>query len=228
MENSHIVARFDKDLNRIRAQILEMGDLVLAQIGAATAALDRFDATEVARLIATDRRINGMHKNVHTSAERLIALRQPVALDLRQALSPIAIAAELERIGDHAKTCAKRARELAGGANDPEAMRIIRDMSGRAQTMLGDALAAYRDSDIELAADIRSRDKDVDRLNKILFDVVLKSIARTPDKAAPLIHLILLSRNFERVGDHVVNMARHVHQIVTGQDLKASEQANDT
>ncbi len=222
MENAHIVGRFDRDLNKIKDRILEMGNLVISQINQATEVMQNTDAAKVDRLVATDRQINGMNKDIHRRAERLIALRQPMALDLRQALSPINIAAELERIGDHAKSTAKRSHKLAAPPKDQEAMQITCQMSGLVQTMLADILVAYTNSDIEMAAKVRARDLDVDRLNKAAFAAGLRGISQDPAKAETFVHLILLARNFERVGDHTVNIARHVHQIVTGEDLKAS------
>jgi len=226
MENAHIVGRFDRDLNNIKARILEMGDLVISQIKDATGALQNTDTAKVDRLVATDRQINGMNKDIHTRAERLIALRQPMALDLRQALSPINIAAELERIGDHAKSTAKRSYKLADAPKDQETLQIVRQMSAMVQAMLTDILVAYNNSDIELAAKVRALDLEVDKLNKAAFAAALRGIFEDPQMAEIFVHLILLARNFERVGDHVVNIARHVHQIVTGEDLKASDQRN--
>ncbi len=223
MENVHIVTRFDKDLDRIKSRILEMGELVQAQIAQATALLQDFDAPTADLLIARDRKVNGMNKTIHSRAERLIALRQPVALDLRAALSPINIAFELERIGDHAKSCAKSARKLANAPSDNDAMLIVLNMSALVQAMLTDVLRAYRNSDIDLAADVRARDKQVDQQNKDLFELGLAAIASAPENAEAFVIIILLARNFERVGDHIVNIARHVHQIVTGEDLKASD-----
>lgn len=223
MENSHIVARFDKDMDRLRKRILEMGVLVESQIEDATNALDVFDAAKVDHLVATDLIINGMHKEIHTLAERVIALRQPVALDLRQALLPIHIAQQLERIGDHAKSTAKRARKIADVPQDQALMPVIQDMSRQVQSMLVDVLRAYADGDIDLAAEIRARDPLVDTLNKGLFKAAIQEIADHPDTAEASVHTILLARGFERVGDHIVNIARHVHQIATGEDLKASQ-----
>ncbi len=222
MKNAHIVARFDEDLSKIKTRILEMGKLVISQIKDASAALESFDASEVDRLIATDRRINGMNKDIHNRAERLIALRQPVALDLRQSILPINMAGELERIGDHAKSTAKLARKLSDVDSGEQVMALVQEMSVLLQTMLAQALIAYSHSDIKLAAEVREADKEVDRLNKAVFAAALQAIGQSPSDAETLVRLILLARNFERGGDHVVNMARHVHQIVTGEDLKAS------
>ena len=223
MENSHIVSRYDKNLGRIQSGILDMGDLVISQLSQATDALVTFEADTADQLIATDRTINGMYKDIYTRAERLIALRQPMALDLRQALTPINIASNLERIGDHAKSTAKRARLLAGQAPDPALLAVIHQMSSTGQVMLSDVLRAYDDSDTDLAADIRARDLEVDQLNKGIFAAAVAGIEKSPDQAETYIHIILLARGFERVGDHVVNIARDVHQIVTGEDLKAAD-----
>ncbi|MFT4961954.1 MAG: phosphate transport system protein [Paracoccaceae bacterium] len=223
MENAHIVTRFDKDLDRIKSLILDMGNLVLDQLDQATGLLQDFDGPVAERLIARDRKVNGMNKTIHNRAERLIALRQPVALDLRAALSPINIAFELERIGDHAKSCAKSARKLAHSPTDNAAMQIVLEMSASVQAMLTDAMIAYESSDTDLAADVRARDKQVDQKNKAMFELGLKFIAADPGDAEVFVNKILLARNFERVGDHIVNIARHVHQIVTGEDLKASD-----
>ncbi len=222
MESEHIVGRFDKDLTKIKNDILKMGALVNAQIKGATDALMELDTAEVDRLVATDRKINGMAKKVHNRAERLIALRQPMALDLREALLAIKIAGELERIGDHAKSTAKRVRKLSDNANAGAVLNSVGEMSAKVQAMLTDVLLAYRDSNIELAAEIRDRDPEVDDLNKSIFAGAITAIGENSADAETLVHVIILARNFERVGDHVVNMSRQVHHIVTGKDLKAS------
>lgn len=223
MENSHIVSRYDKKIERIKSSILDMGDLVISQLDQATDALFHFDATAVDQLIATDRTINGMHKDIYSRAERLIALRQPVALDLRKVLSPINIAGELERIGDHAKSTAKRARVLSAQKPDMALLDMLRDMSTSGEIMLSDVLQAYDTNDTQIAADVRARDAAIDALNKTLFKRAVKLAGTSPERVEAAIHMILLARGFERVGDHVVNITRHVHQIATGEDLKASD-----
>ena len=223
MENSHIVSGYDKNLDRIKSAVLEMGDLVISQLTQTTEALASFDADTVDQLIAADRTVNGMHKDIYDRAERLIALRQPMALDLRQALSPINIASNLERIGDHAKSTAKRARLIAPFDSDHELLGLIQEMSGRVKSMLADVMRAYEGSDTELAIEIRARDIDVDKLNKDVFAKACSKAKAHPDQIEFYIHAILLARGFERTGDHVVNIARHVHQIVTGEDLKATD-----
>lgn len=219
----HIMSRYDKDLGKLKRRILSMGSQVIDQIVDATEALDQFDAKEVDRLVAFDRTINGMHQDIYTRSERLIALRQPMALDLRQVLLPINIAHELERIGDHAKSTAKRARILADRQPSQPACDKIREMSAKVQAMLTEVLRAYDESNVELAATVRESDLTIDQINRDIFAMQVATLSDSPEDVEANVHLILLARGFERAGDHVVNIARHVHQIVTGIDLKASD-----
>ena len=222
MEKEHIVGAFDDDLDRIENEILEMGKLVKKQIRAATNALLEMEIEEVDSLIANDRQINGMNKNINTLAEQMIAMRQPMALDLRLALMATSIATELERLGDHAKSTAKRIRRLSDVTPEKHIMTLIEKMSDVVTAMLTSALKAYKKKDIEKAAEVRVRDAEVDDINDEIFKVAIKAIKENPEDIETLIHIILLARNFERAGDHIVNIARQVHQIVTGEDLKAS------
>jgi len=224
MEHEHIVGRFDKDLKKIMGKVLTMGELVIAQLGAATKVLAMPDADEVARIVATDRKVNGMNRAISNRAERLITLRQPMALDLRAALSPISISGDLERIGDHAKSTAKRAGKMDGKTIPAEPLAIIMQMSELVQRQLGDVLSAYHNSDIELAALIRERDNEVDALNKSLFRLAVSTLSSPGEDTEALMNAVLISRNFERVGDHVANVAGYVLHIVTGKDPSEMDQ----
>lgn len=219
----HIMSRYDKDLKKLKNRILGMGRQVGEQLSEATDALEDFDAGEVERLIAFDRTINGMHQDIYTRSERLIALRQPMALDLRQILLPINIAHELERIGDYAKSTAKRARLLDKSDVGGPARAKIAQMSEKLQTMLEDVLRAYDNDDTDLAAEIRNRDAEIDQLNNDIFELQVAALKEDSTESETHFHLVLLARGFERVGDHIVNIARHVHHIVTGVDLKAAD-----
>ena len=164
MENAHIVGRFDKDLDKLKNRILAMGALVAKQLNGATNALHTPDRGAIDLLVAEDRKVNGMNRSIAGRAERLIALRQPVALDLRAALLPINIAAELERIGDHAKSTAKRARKLDLNSIPREPIDLLTQMSKITQAQLTDAMVAYRDSDIDLVILVSEEDAELLRL----------------------------------------------------------------
>jgi len=222
MPHQHIVKKFDKNLEKIKATIVEMGGLVGIQVNDATAVLLSYDAAEVDRITAYDRIINGLNKDINDRAEILIVRRQPMALDLRQTLAPINIAGELERIGDHAKSTAKRAHIIHNLPPEDATLDMIAQMSMITQAMLGDVLTAYANADIDLAAKITEKDNEVDVLYKQIVQTVIETLSKTPDTAESLIHITLIARNFERIGDHICNIARYVHQIATGEDLKAS------
>ncbi len=229
MENNppeHIVAKFDKNLDKIKSVILDMGALVGTQIKDATALWFAFDEAEAARIRALDLQVNGMNSEVYARAEVLIVRRQPVALDLRETLAPINIASELERIGDHAKTLAKRAFLYTDERPAKEFFDLIAQMSNDVQQMLIDVLLAYSNSDIDAAARVREKDTAIDDAHKKMLRMVIAALSEgrnSEDLTTELVHMVLNSRNLERVGDHIVNIARFVNQIVEGHDLKATD-----
>ena len=222
MENEHIVGKFDDELNRIKSEILEMGNLVKRQLQESTEALLSFNPQGMDVLIKTDRTINGMNKKINRHVELILTRRQPMALDLRQVWLATSIASELERLGDYAKSTAKKVKKLSDNSSGEKALNLLGDMSKIVIEMLGDVLKAFEKIDIEKASEIRVRDIEVDSLNKKILATVIQSIHEYPDDTETLIHLVLLARNYERAGDHIVNISRQIHQIATGEDLKAS------
>ena len=223
MANEHIVGKFDDELSRIKSEILEMGDLVIEQIHLSTNAMMSLDTEDIDNLIQKDLKINGMYKTINRHAEQIIAMRQPVAMDLRMALLATSIASELERLGDYAKTTAKGVKKLSDDKYVKKLTSLLGDMSKEVQDMLSKILKAYQNNDIKLAAKIRKRDRSIDDSFKKILNTVIKSISKIPEDSETLIYIVLLARNFERAGDRIVNISRQVHQIVTGIDLKASD-----
>ena len=166
MIKEHFVGKFDDELARIKSEILEMGELVGNQIKEAMDALLSFNTEGVDVLVKTDRTINGMNKKINRHAEQLIAMRQPMALDLREALLATSIASELERLGDYAKSTAKKVKKLSDNSSGEKALNLLGDMSKIVIEMLGDVLKAFEKIDIEKASEIRVRDIEVDSINK--------------------------------------------------------------
>ena len=163
-----------------------------------------------------------MNKKINRHVELILTLRQPMALDLMQVWLATSIASELERLGDYAKSTAKKVKKLSDNSSGEKALNLFGDMSKIVIEMLGDVLKAFEKIDIEKASEIRVRDIEVDSLNKKILATVIQSIHEYPDDTETLIHLVLLARNYERAGDHIVNISRQIHQIATGEDLKAS------
>ena len=226
MENSHIVGRFDRDLKNIQSRVLAMGELVGTQLRDATTVLTDPLSEEISRIVATDRQVNRMNGSISDRCERLIALRQPMAADLREALSPISVAAELERIGDHAKSTAKKARKLGNERISPALFEIISHMSSLVVGQLGDVLRAYRDEDVPLSRDIFDKDREVDALNKNLLADAVSILNASEADANTVLQAVLISRNLERAGDHVVNIARHNIHIVTGANTAGKDKSD--
>ena len=129
MENEHIVGKFDDELNRIKSEILEMGNLVKRQLQESTEALLSFNPQGMDVLIKTDRTINGMNKKINRHVELILTLRQPMALDLRQVWLATSIASELERLGDYAKSTAKKVKKLSDNSSGEKALNLLGDMS---------------------------------------------------------------------------------------------------
>ena len=217
MVTKHIVGKFDRDLSKINTRLMEMGKLVGKQLADATDVLARADADKIAHIVATDQKINGMNRTIANRAERLITLRQPMALDLRAALAAINIASELERIGDHAKTTARRAGKLKHDVMSDKSITLLSQMSDILQKQLRDVLQAYQTSDESAAADVAKHDKDIDSLNRDVFKQTVTQLSGAQlASAEDLMSAVIISRNFERVGDHIVNITGHITYIKTG------------
>ncbi len=216
MQHSHIVRSFESDLKRLDSLIAEMGGLAEAQLADAVDAMVRRDA-ERARIIAkADMKIDALEQAVDERAVRMLALRQPMADDLRVVIVALKTAAVIERIGDLAKNIAKRIQVLAQ-CPDLEAARSIKRMADMVQEMIKDVLDAYVARDADKANDVRLRDEDVDDLYTSLFRELLTYMMEDPRNITPCTHLMFIAKNIERAGDHATNIADNVHFLVWGE-----------
>ena len=158
-----------------------------------------------------------MEEQINVETARLIAIRSPTASDLRLVLSVMKISANLERIGDYAKNMAKRTVVLAQGPSVQDSTSALRRMAREVERMLKDALDAYIQRDVELAADIIARDRDVDQMYNALFRQLLTFMMEDPRNITPCMHLHFIAKNTERMGDHVTSVAEQVIYLVTGE-----------
>ncbi|MEI4487053.1 phosphate signaling complex protein PhoU [Frigidibacter sp. MR17.14] len=216
MTRQHIASAFDRDLEGVQAMIMKMGGLVEAQILDAALALETRDSELAEKVRRADRAIDEMELKVNEEAARLIALRAPQASDLRTALSVIKIAAALERVGDYCKNMAKRADVLSQMTNVPGAAGALRRMSKSVEVLLKDALDSYIQRDVQLAQDVRSRDKDIDQMYNALFREFLTYMMEDPRNITACMHLHFIAKNIERMGDHATGIAEQVIYLVTG------------
>lgn len=217
MEEQHIASAFDRDLEAIQARIMKMGGLVEAAIIDAARALETSDEELALEVRTRDKAIDSLEELINEEAARLIAIRSPTASDLRLVLSVMKISANLERIGDYAKNMAKRTVVLAQGPTVREGTSALRRMAREVERMLKDALDAYIQRDIELAADVIARDRDVDQMYNALFREFLTFMMEDPRNITPCMHLHFIAKNTERMGDHVTAIAEQVVYLVTGE-----------
>jgi len=217
MDNSkHIVKAFDKDIGGVEGLLLEMGGMVEAQLSDATTVLLKRDTELGAEVRKKDKRINELEHEIHERAVRLLALRQPMADDLRVIVGFMKVAANLERIGDYAKNIAKRTKVLAKTQAVGASENTLKRMSNLVQAMINDALDAFIKRDLDAANDILLRDEEVDLLHNTLFRELLTHMMEDPRNITPSMHLLFIAKNIERSGDHVAGIAQQIHYLVSG------------
>ncbi|MEZ5812211.1 MAG: phosphate signaling complex protein PhoU [Rhizobiaceae bacterium] len=217
MEQGHIVRSFDEELGQAESLFLEMGGLVETQIADAAEALARRDAELADKVRSRDAEVDALETRIDELAVRVLALRQPMAEDLRAIVSTLKVSANLERIGDYAKNVAKRTTVLAKSPPIGSSADTIRRMSKLVQTMLSGVLDAYVARDLEAADDIRRRDEEVDQIHNALFRETLTYMMEDPRSITPCMHLLFIAKNVERIGDHITSIAEQVHYLVSGE-----------
>ena len=212
----HIASAFDRDLESVQAMIMRMGGLVEEAILESAHALESRDEEKAIRIRQGDRAIDALEEQIQTECARVIALRSPIAGDLRTVLSVMRIASNLERCGDYAKNLAKRSLVLNQMAAIGGSAGAIRRMAQTVQAQLRDALDAYIRRDIVLAAQVRDRDADVDQMYNALFREFLTYMMEDPRNITACMHLHFIAKNIERVCDHSTAIAEQVIYLVSG------------
>ena len=221
METEHTVKSFDEELDRIDDLILEMGGLVETQLSQAAAALARRDTDLAARIITGDQRVDELERAIDTQAIRVIALRQPVAEDLRRVVSSFKIASNLERIGDLAVHIVERVPEVSS-----EFIRQFdfQKMGAIAKEMVQKSIQAFVNRDRELAEEVCDMDEELDAMHRAVFKKVSTEIRQADvNQTTQYIVSMSVSRYIERIGDHATRIAREVIYLVTGEIVRHSE-----
>ncbi len=223
MEHTHIVTRFDKDVKRIEKQLAKMAALAAAQMENAAKALVGQDTDISGQVVAGDKEINALEARIDELSVRLIALRQPMAEDLRQVVSTLKITTNIERFADYAKTMALRIPAVASGEPVDSATKTILRMSRLVNDMLNNAMQAYFDRDLDLASATRLRDQSVDQMNSALFREMLTYMMENPRNIEAATHLLFIAKNLERAGDQVCNITEQICFLVTGEIFENRE-----
>ena len=217
MQNDpHIARVFDRDLEAVQAMIMRMGGLVEAALADAAKALETQDEALAEQVRRGDAAIDALEEMVNAECARLIALRAPIATDLRTVLTVMKIASSLERCGDYAKNLAKRSLVLGTMVQIPGAAGSIRRMARQVGLLLKDALDAFVTRDAGLAAEVRLRDQEVDQMYNALFREFLTHMMEDTRNITACMHLHFIAKNIERVGDHATTIAEQVIYLTTG------------
>ena len=227
--SEHISRAYDSELDRLRRSLAEMGGMSERMLGDATVALVRRDTTLAQRIITADQRLDNLQREVEEKAVLTIARRQPLANDLRELISAIRIAADIERVGDLAKNIAKRAVAISGQFQPPHRAVVgLEHISRLVQAQLKDVLDAYAAGNEQQALEVWRRDDEIDALYTSLFRELLTYMMEDPRNITYCTHLLFCAKNIERIGDHTTNIAETIHYLITGDSLDVNRPKLDT
>jgi len=215
----HIVKAYDEELNHLAADVARMGGLAEAEVSDALDTVTHRDMTLVQTVIERDLKLDALDAEIERRTIRMIALRQPVAQDLRRTVAAMKIASNLERIGDLAKNIAKRGAVLAASEPITPLTRSIERLGRLVATRLKDVLDAYTTADLERAMGVWSRDDEIDEHYDSLFRELLTYMMGDPRTITAGAHLLFIAKNLERIGDHATNIAEIVHYEISGEEL---------
>jgi len=224
---SHTVASFDADLKTLDAMITDMGERARRSLADAAEALLERDARLAKQVIAADRAIDALQHDIEERAVQTIARRQPMAIDLREVVSAMRIASDLERVGDLAKNVAKRVIAIGEQPSPANLASGLGTLATRVGEQLGDVLVAYRNRDDASAMKVWEADGAVDAVFTSLFRELLTYMMEDPRSIGFCTHLLFCAKNLERVGDHATNIAETAHFVVTGEMLAAERPKAD-
>ena len=227
MSGEHIVKAFDDDLRKIDALVAQIGGLAEAQISAAIQAVAKRDSAIANMVIEGDGKVDMLREQLDEQAVRLLALRQPVAVDLRVIVAALRIAGDLERIADYAANMAKRSIAL-NQAPVVKPVAAIPRMGTMVQRLIKDVLDAYVSRDAEKAMDVWRRDEEVDEMYNSLFRELLTYMMEDPRSIGVCTHLLFMAKNIERMGDHTTNVAELIYYMVNGRKMAGVRPKGDT
>lgn len=222
----HTVKAFDSDIIRLRGLVSEIGGRAELAVTDAMAALMRGDRALASTIIVKDKEIDNLERQIDRMVIQTMALRAPMADDLRILVSTLKIASKIERIGDYAKNIAKRV-PLLDDAEWIEAADGLEPMSKAAIQLVSDALNAYARLDADLAMQVCNRDKLVDDYYSAIFRNLIDQMIANPGQVNSGVHLMFIAKNLERIGDHATNIAEMVYFAITGQELIDRDRGGD-
>ncbi|MEQ1498044.1 MAG: phosphate signaling complex protein PhoU [Novosphingobium sp.] len=223
MSQEHTVKAFDEEITKLRGLIAEMGGLAEVSLFEAMEALVKGNLDLTTQVLERDKRIDAMEAEIDRLAVRIIALRAPMADDLREVIAALKIAGVIERIGDYSKNIAKSAHKIEGRKHF-EPLTLVPAMADVARGMVHDVMTAYAARDPLLAKAVVERDELVDAFYESLFRNLVSHMMENPKTISSAAQLLFVARNIERIGDHATNVAEMVYYAATGEYLTDKEE----
>jgi phosphate transport system protein len=223
----HFVKSYDQELKRLRSMITQMGGIVESQVALAADAIMHRDAAAATRAVEEDPKVDALEREVESFVIRLLALRQPVAGDLRQIVAALKITGDLERIGDYAANVAKRSIVLAQFTL-PYSLAGLAHLAHLVQAQLKSIIDALGDSDADKAVEVWRSDLVVDDIYNAIFRELITYMMEDPRNITPCTHLLFIAKNLERIGDHATNIAENLYYAVKGETLPDTRPKGDT
>ncbi len=218
LEHQHIVRAFDEELARLTSAIVEMGGLAERQVADALRALSGRDVDLAAQVIQTDKKVDELEERIDQDVIKLLALRQPMAIDLRMIAMALKISNDLERMSDYAVSIAKRSQRLAEQP-EPKPLQQIPRIGQSCLAMVKDVLDAYVERDADKASTVWNRDKEVDDQYTSLFRELVTYMLEDPRTISTCIDLLFIAKNLERIADHATNIAEKIVFIIHGAEI---------
>jgi phosphate transport system protein len=223
----HLVKSYDQELKRLRSMMTQMGGIVESQVAFAADAIMQRDASAAMRAVEADPKVDALEREVESFVIRLLALRQPVAGDLRQIVAALKITGDLERIGDYAANVAKRSIVLAEFTL-PYSLAGLAHLARLVQGQLKSIIDALGDNDADKALEVWRSDQVVDDIYNTIFRELITYMMEDPRNITPCTHLLFIAKNLERIGDHATNVAENLYYAVKGETLPDSRPKGDT
>ena len=224
--SGHTIKAFDEDIDRLRALISQMGGLAEHAIRESMRCLVQRDLDGAQKVVADDKKLDALELETERRAVQLLALRAPMAGDLRDVVAAIKISGVVERIGDYAKNIAKRVPILAH-STPSQPLSLLTEMGRIAAEMVHNVLDAYAARDAEGAVAVCERDTAVDDFYNSIFRTLLTFMMESPQNITPATHLLFIAKNLERMGDHATNVAEMVYFAATGLHLAERTRGTD-
>jgi phosphate transport system protein len=223
----HFVKSYDQELTRLRNMMIEMGGIVENQMKLASDAILLRDAAAATRTVEEDPKVDALERDIEQFVIRLLALRQPMAVDLRHIVAALKITGDLERIGDYAANVAKRSIVLAQFSL-PYSLSGLAHMAQLVQEQLKLIIDALGASDPDKAVEVWRSDLVVDDIYNALFRELITYMMEDPRNITPCTHLLFIAKNLERIGDHATNIAETIYYAVKGEVLADARPKGDT